>query len=186
MSDLREGLDELQNDMQLHQRRFSGEVTAEANRALAASAVERMERELADIAAAPPLVSAGPPPPIAKSVERREVDGKNYVVSKGPDAPMLRQANEAEHWFLSHALPRIELLMNKDDTGPLGQPSWRSRVLAVMELKSRVPSLRLARFDDLADDTERRYMAELTALLEDSSRLFGDWKADAPKKVMVG
>jgi hypothetical protein len=185
MPDLREGLDGLQGDMAAHQERFHGGITAEANRSLAVDLVERLDREQSE-SLPPAPVSLAASEPIKESVERREIDGKGYTVTKGPDAPLLRKANEYELWFLSHALPRIELLLTKMDTGPLGQPSWHQRVLAVLELKSRVSGLRLGNLHDVADALESRYFGELLLLLEESSALFGDWKSDRGTKVMVG
>jgi hypothetical protein len=186
--DVRAGLDNLQADMAAHQSRFRGEVSAESNRALAVDTVEKLERKMVDEAGRlQPNPTVVAPPPIEKSIERRDVDGKKYVVSKGPDtSPLLRKASESEHWFMTHAMPRVELLLTKLDTGPLGEPSWNQRVLAVMALKSQANGLQAGGLRDAAADLERRFMFELVQLLNASSATFGDWQKDAPKKVMVG
>lgn len=177
--------------MAAHQTRFSGEVTAEDNRLLAVDAIERLEREAVETKPAPAPSIAEPDPEAAitepeATTERREVDGKAYLLKKEPDSPILRKANAHEAWFLAHALPRIELLLEKKDTGPLGQPSWHQRTLAVLALKKQASDFRVGGFHDEARELEGRFVAEMAILLEDSCRLFGDWKADAPTKVMVG
>jgi hypothetical protein len=98
---------------------------------------------------------------------------------------MMRTASKAEHEFFAHAMPRIELLLTKHETGALGQPSWYQRTLAVMESKSKVAGARIAGLHDYADMLDRRFLLELLALLDDSNRVFGDWKADPEKKLIV-
>jgi hypothetical protein len=174
--------------MAAHQSRFRGEVSAESNRALAVDTVEKLERKMVDEARrlqpAPVEVA---PAPIEKSIERRDVDGKQYVVSKGPDdSPIMRKANESEHWFMVHAMPRIELLLTKLDTGPLGEPSWHTRVLAVMALKTQAAGLKAGGLHDAAADLEKRFVLELMTLLESSNPHFGNWKKDPERRVYVG
>jgi hypothetical protein len=185
VSDLREALDDLQGDMAAHQRRHIGEVTASANQSLAASAFERLERERAE---AKPVSTPEPVGslPIETKTERREGEHGAYTVKTEADKPMLRTATKAEGEFFAKAMPRIELLLTKLETGPLGQPSWHQRVLAVMSHKSKVAGARMSGLHDYADALDRRFLLELLALLDDSSRLFGDWRADdAPTKVTV-
>jgi hypothetical protein len=182
--DMRDGLDAIQSDMAAHQARFKGEVTAEANRALAVAEFERLDQELA---AAHP----DPEPPMSAVADvpqgsvTKDVDGRKYTVTFGPEGA-IRKANRHELWFLQHAGPRIELLLTKIERGPLGSPSWSERIKACAAVKSQVPVLLAAGFKALAAEYERRFTMELLAVLEDSNRLFGDWKADAPTKVMVG
>ena len=183
-ADQHEGLDGLQADMAAHQARFRGEVTAESNRALAATEIERAERINAEAKEPAPVVADSAPAPDVDSCERRDVDGKRYIVSKRTtDDTLTRSATPAEQWFMEHAMPRIELLLTKLDTGPMGQPSWNQRVMAVIELKSREPGLRLIGLHASADDINRRYMAELMIILEESSSPFGDWKKDPERKI---
>jgi len=182
MPDLSEGVEGLREDMALHQRRFSGEVTDSANHALAAEAIVRLEREQAD-AKPVPIASAPEPMP---ATERREVNGRAYTVQReAVDTTKIRKASPEEHRFLTHALPRIELLLTKHDRGPMGQPSWHERTMAVLEIKSRVAGLRQIRRPDLAAEMDLRFMFEMLELLNDSNRLFGDWEADAPTRITV-
>jgi hypothetical protein len=198
--DIREGLDAVQADMAAHQQRFSGEVTAEDNRALASTEFERLERQWADsakrIQPAPP--EAEEPSP---TVEHREIDGAKYTISSSPvDDVEFRQPTPAEVWFMAHAWPRVELLITKVETGPLGQASWSDRMLAVMAQKLKAVEARQAAraaldagdysrastFSDLGNELDRRYVVEFEAILDASSAVFGDWRKDAPTKVIVG
>lgn len=184
--DMNAGLEALQADMAAHQRATGREVTARANQHLAAEAFQRLERQLDDRAA--PAAPAAPTPIEAKR-ETREVDGRRYTFSTSPnDDVALRTATPAEAWFLEHALPRVELLLSKKDTGPLGQPSWEQRTLAVLALKQHSLALSASgkpEYRDQAELLDRRYMLELTELLEASNATFGDWKKDAPTKLVV-
>lgn len=186
MSDLRDGLDGLQEDMANHQRRFAGEATASKNQALAADAFQRLENELKEqkpVPANEPAVQV----PVEAKTERREVNGKGYLFSTSPDDDIgTRTATPAEAWFLAHALPRVELLLSKPESGPLGSPSWRDRTMAVLSLKSRVSGLRAAGLHGAAAEADKRYVFELAQLLEASSAPFGDWRADPEKKIQVG
>ena len=83
-------------------------------------------------------------------------------------------------------MPRASLLLTKMETGPLGQASWRQRTLAVMELHTRVSSLRMAGLYVEARMLERRFMYEFLELLNASSAVFGCWKSDAPNRIFVG
>lgn len=180
--------DALQADMAAHQRRFSGEVTADANQRLAAETVAQLEREMASSKAAP---DPGPAMqmPIDTTPIRREINGERYVikpeVENSQQSPLVRKASEAEHWFISHAMPRIHMLLEQRETGPLGAASWRDRVLAVFALKTQAQSAAASGRQDMARDLDKRYIFELTCILEASSIPFGDWKKDAPTKVTV-
>ena len=82
--DLREGLDGLLGDMAAHQRRF-GEVTAESNRTLAASTIERLEREIADekpLPAPAPVQPHHSHPALIGGTEKREGAHGRYIVNK--------------------------------------------------------------------------------------------------------
>jgi hypothetical protein len=185
--DLREGLDGLQSDMAGHQARFRGEVSGEANRSLAVSTIERLDRELADQEGRlqPNLPEVVAPAPIERSVEKREVDGAKYVITKEPDAPMFRSATEFESQVMQHAWPRLQLLLAERDTGPLGQPSWHDRTKAAMFFKVKSIEALTAGMFDLADNYERAYQLDIQELLDASSQPFGDWRADAPKKLIL-
>lgn len=181
--DLSHAVDALREDMALHQRAHAPEVTDSRNHTLAANALARLEIEQRDAKPAPVVE-----PEIVEipATMRREINGHEYVVGKSPaDQTKVRKANAAEHRFLTHALPRIELLMTKLDTGPLGEPSWHQRTLAVMELKRRVPDLLRAGYYQAAAETDARFLFEMMELLKDSNRLFGDWEADPGTRVSV-
>ncbi len=183
--DLSEGLDGLQADMAAHQQRFSGDVTATANQALAVQTIERLEREQAEAkpVAVPETVA---PAPVERSREMRDGQHGRYMVDRGPDSPLdIRKASKAEHEFLTHALPRVELLLTKLETGPLGQASWHQRTLSVLKFKQDSIAHLQAGQPGIADQFDRRYVLELMNLLEASSIPFGDWKKDAPTKLTV-
>jgi hypothetical protein len=200
--DLRTGLDGLQADMASHQTRFRGEVSGEANRVLAASAIERLDQQIADeagrIQPKPPEVVA---PPVEKGAEVRDVEDKRYVISKSPsDDVKFRGASAAEAWFMAHAMERVNLLMTKMETGPLGEASWYTKTTGVMDIKREsidshsTSRMALARGDlsaasmweSRAEQLDRMFFVKLMQLLEESCRVFGDWKADAPKRIQVG
>lgn len=185
MSDLREGLDGLQSDMADHQRRFRGEVTADANQRLAVETVERMDRMRANTAPAPSLAGMSPPP-IEESTEMRDGKHGRYVVDKGPDAPLAtRPPSQVELDYFVHAIHRIRFLLTKVESGPLGSASWSQKTMAVLDRRAKALDFRRAGNRDRAAELDRRYVLELTALLEDSSSVFGDWRADAPEKISI-
>jgi hypothetical protein len=225
--DFEAGLDGLQNDMAEHQRRFRGEVTAESNRAMAVDAIQRLDNEQAESKPAPAPAVPMQQQPIESKLERREINGSSYLLKKEADTGQLvRKASKHEAWFLAHAMPRVALLMSKPESGPLGQPSWRARILAVMAIQAHAASLRAAAdhpdafaaqkraieamqpleraeilkavgaagISDLtvefakkkAVELDKRFLAALLKVLEESTAVFGDWKKDAPKKLQVG
>lgn len=176
----REGLDLLLGDMAGHQARHAPQVTPDANCRLAADLFTRIDREQADAAPLPPSNAPAAP----ETTEHKQVGGKAYRVDVAPDVPMMREADEAEAWFLRHAMPRVELLATKLDTGPLGQASWATRLKAVMATKMRAQGLRMACLFDAARILDRRFHADFVALLEESSAAFGDWKKDPEKRLI--
>lgn len=181
--DLREALDGLQSDMAAHQQRFRGEVTADANQRLAAETIERLDRQVSNT---PPMPTGAMPPPIEERSEIRDGKHARYVVDHGPDKPLVtKPASKAEHEYFVHAMQRIELLLSKVETGPLGSPSWQQKTMAVLDRRARALDHRRAGHHDKAVEFDRRYVLELTALLEDSSSVFGNWRADAPTKITV-
>jgi len=188
--DLHAGLDGLQHDMAEHQRRVGEQPTAEANRKLAAEMIERIDREEANAKPAPKAAPVEPNhahPALVGGTERREGKHGAYVVNKSlVDDTKLRKANPAEHWFMTHAMPRAQLLLSKPESGPLGQASWRDRTLAVMEIHSRVGALRMANRNVEAAMLERRFMHEFLELLEASNASFGEWKKDPERRIQVG
>lgn len=182
--DYREGVDALQEDMARHQRRFAPEVTADANQKLAAATIERLEKEDAESKPAPPPHLPPTPPP---SVTKREIDGRKYTVDVAPDTQKLyRTATEFEQQVLKHAQPRIEMLLGKPESGPLGSPSWRERTLAAMYFKVKSLEARAAHQHDLARNYELAFQLDLQELLDASSQAFGDWKKSPDRRIQVG
>ncbi len=180
--DLRSAVDGLRSDMAGHQRQFSSNVTDAQNHTLAAETIERVEREMADAGPGP----VAEPTPVALPPMSREFDDRKYTLARAPEAAgSVRQATSAEHDFLRHALPRMNLLMTKRETGPLGQPSWSQRVEAVTALRTHATSLQKAGQLELAESMDRRFLFEFMRLLEESSAPFGDWKADPAARITV-
>ncbi len=182
--DLRSVRDELESDMAAHEQRH-GEVHALRNQALAAEALEALERKQAEdkpVAKAEPVGSA----PIERSVERREINGNRYTVTRDADrTPMFRTASDFEAQVLAHAQPRLELLLSKRDSGPLGTPSWRNKTLAAMYFKVKSLEAKAAKQTDLETYYERAYQLDLEELLESSNQIFGDWRKSPEKKLVV-
>lgn len=136
----RDTLDAMQADMADHQRRFGGEVSAEANRSLIAGELEQAERLITHATAAAPEV----PAPIEKSIKNAQVDGRNYLLSREQDRPLLRVASPIEAEFMVRAEARMMQLLTLGDTGAHGAASWRDRVLAVMEINGKAAAWKAA------------------------------------------
>jgi hypothetical protein len=166
--DRRDGCIAFQGDMAAHQAMTGREVTAEANRQLAAEEFARLEASgVFDQQAAP---EPAPPPAPEREVTHHDVDGKRYLLTKEPDAPSrLIAQSDVEKALSILALQRVRMLLELEDTGILGAPSWRARACAVMALGPLHPGFPQA----LAD------------LLEDSSRLFGDWRREPQRKIFL-
>jgi hypothetical protein len=176
-------VDALQGDMARHQRRFAPEVTATENQKLAVETIERLEKQDAE---APPLRAGGQTqPPLPPVTEKREVDGRAYTLDRAPDRGMYRTASEFEAQVMVHAQPRIELLMSKPESGPLGTPSWQMRTLAAMYFKVKSLEAGKSGRTDLAEYYEQAFQLDLSELLEASNASFGDWRKDAPTKIIV-
>jgi hypothetical protein len=176
-------VDALQGDMARHQRRFAPEVTATENQKLAVSTIERLEKQDAEAPPVPAPQAIQPPlPPLN---EERDVDGRKYTFDRGKDVPLYRTASEFEQQVLIHAQPRIELLMSKQDTGPLGSPSWQTKTLAAMYFKVKSLEAGKSGRTDLAEYYEQAFQLDLSELLEASNASFGDWRKDKPTKIIV-
>ena len=175
------GVDALQADMRNHQVRFAPEVTADANKKLAVETIERLEKQDAD--AKPGLAPA--PQSTPQLNEKRTVDGRDYTLDVAPDRPMYRTATQFERDVLTHAQPRIALLMSKRDTGPLGSPSWQTRTLSAMYFKVKSLEAIKSGRTDLAEYYEQAFQLDLSELLEASCQPFGDWRKDAPTRITV-
>jgi hypothetical protein len=134
----------LQGDMADHQRRTGREVTAAANQALLGPELERAEKMIADATAAAGTPAPEAPPPVAKTIDRKDVKGRSYLLSKQEDTPLIRVASPIEAEFLVLAEARMVLLLDHAESGLLGAASWKQRVLAVMATKAKAASWKAA------------------------------------------
>ncbi len=197
--DFSAGLDGLQEDMAAHQRRQGLEPTAEANRELALSEVQRWDRQAAEDGTGP--AAPAPTPPVSAPVPDAEVVTKREtgLLAVDADRTAYKPVDERTQRLIRTMGARVELLMSKTESGPLGAPSWAQRLDAVMALRARaaehwkagellvkrgVPILANACFV-ASKEVERRYMHELKELLEASSATFGDWRKEPERKVVV-
>lgn len=180
--DYRAGLDSLQEDMANHQRRYTGEVTTRANEKLAVETIERLEKMHADERPAPPPSHTPAPPPFETE---KTIEDRTYTFKNEADTPMFRTASQFEHDVMRHAMPRIQLLLSKMDSGPLGSPSWNQRTLAAMYFKAKSVEAGHAGKTDLAEIYERAFQLDLAELLEESNKAFGDWRKDEPTKLII-
>lgn len=175
--------DAIEADMAAHERRFAGEVHASRNEALAAEALRELDKQRAIEKPVAPVEQ--PPPPEFVSY-KRELNGHSYVVDKAPDVtPMYRTATDFERNVLAHAMPRVQLLLSKQDSGPFGTPSWRTKALAAFYFKIKSHEAATSNRPDEADLYERIYQQDLYELLESSNQPFGDWRKDAPEPIRV-
>lgn len=181
-----EARDLLESDMARHQTRFSGEVTASSNQALAADALQQLDRERAESLPPPPSSEVSGSAPIEHVVTERELNGQKYKIDVDVDkTPMYRTATEFEHHVLRHAQPRINLLLTKQDEGPFGTPSWRIRTMAALYFKIKSHEAFTSGKTDEADIYDRAFQQDLYELLEASNQPFGDWRKSVPAKPLI-
>ncbi len=129
--------------------------------------------------------SAPPLPDPAKQKERIPDEESSAVahakdlgwdLTREPDSPdqeldLTEQVPAITIEFYERLNARVLLLMSKEDRGPLGQPSWKERVLSCVYLRAQ-------KID------RKRVSLELITLCEKSNAVFGDWKKDPPKKLV--
>lgn len=178
-------VDALQGDMARHQRQFAPVVTTTENQKLAIATIERLEKQDAEDKPLSADAGGATQPPLPPVNEKREVNGREYTFDRAPDVPMYRTASQFEDQVLKHAQPRLALLMTKQESGPLGTPSWQQRALASMYFKVKSLEAIKANRTDLAEYYERAFQLDLSELLEASCQPFGDWRKDAPTKIIV-
>lgn len=183
--DLSEAVDLLEADMAEHVRRRGGEVRSHVNKALAVDAVTRLEKEQADAKPVAPSQPDHAQPVRLGGRETREVDGKKYILDKNIAPVKFRSATEFEEQVLKHAMPRIELLLTKRDSGLIGGASWRTRTTAAMYFKVKSLEAAAAMQFDLAEQYERAFQLDIEELLEASNQPFGDWRKDPAKPLVV-
>jgi hypothetical protein len=175
----REALDLFLGDMAGHQAQFVGETTPSANQSMAAALFEQMDQKRADVAGR--LVSApaaADPAPADERPSRVEAAKRGFEFkdeSQLPDEkPIADVWSQRDVQRYEKVQRRVALLLSKDESGPLGAPSWRARVMAIMALKYAKPELRVTAG------------AQLAALVEESNATFGAWYAERPKRIQVG
>lgn len=174
--DLREGFDAFRGDMAEHQRVTGREVTGGTNQQMAAELFERLDRE--GELAPPPEAEASPQaqepgPEFLESAwrgrQKSAATGREYAVARGPDVDgpevrMSRQQRELE----VKALKRLHMLLELDDDGILGLPSYRKKALAIFSIR----------------DLKKRAL-KIDELLDESNKHFGDWQVDPDRKIIV-
>lgn len=170
--DLRDGFDAFTEDMAEHQRTHGVMPTPAANQNLAAAEFEQLEHKgaFAPRDAAPAIAEPEPEPELR---EQREVNGREYTLTKDQrhgDLPVLPGRERQE---MVKILQRLRMLLKLEDTGPLGAPSWRTRVIAVMDAIA-------------VRNNWLEFLTLLDPLLEESSKYFGDWAVDPEPKIFVG
>lgn len=172
MSDPLETRDAIEADMARHERDINGtEVHAARNQSLAAEALRELDKAKATSVQAKPVEQP------ECFTQKREINGHTYTLDKAPDkTPMYRPATEFEREVMQRALPRIQLLLSKPESGPLGSPSWRHRALAAFYFKTKSHEAAHSGKHDLAEVFERAYQLDLSELLEASNQPFGDWR----------
>jgi len=155
-------------DMAEHQRRYQGQLpTTRANEELVAQTLNQLENERAE---APPELG-----PLEVSIEEPEAKvaakakEKGWSILRAPEGGVVIPHTSAERIFNERAGARIDLLLKQKERGPLGQPSWEERALAV---------LRTWMVD------RKRGVFELLELLEASVQPFGDWKNEPAKPLI--
>ena len=169
MSD-RESFDAFLGDMAGHQSAHVGEVTGRANQVLAAPLFERLDNQEAERKPAPPPLPAAPPPVRQSDIEAAK---RGYRIVRAEDelpaiAPPMSIADRVRAAAYKR---RLELLLSKVETGPLGQPSWAQRLKAIL-------------VEQVVDPRTRTKVARATlALVEESELVFGSIFTEAPRKV---
>lgn len=176
----REALDMFLGDMAAHQAQHVGETTPDANQRLAAQVFERLDQKIADQERRlKPAAIIDPGPPVEERASRLEAAKRGFVFRS--DAELPAEVPIAQAWSkrqvreFQKKMDRINLLLSKTESGPLGTPSWSLQVQAITAA---------ARFGK--PEVRNQARVELEELLERSNLTFGDWRADKPKRIQVG
>lgn len=194
----REALDLLLGDMAGHQTLTGRETTPTRNQALAAEVFERLDRKAQEPKPAAPVVADAPDPnePKLSDIEAKKRGFRILRGDKVPEgAPLVLDGKTLERY--EKVSERVQLLLSKPERGPLGQPSWRERVLAVQSLQftgrsvREIDAVRKAFGMKIASVHARsggRASAALaiSMIVELSNEVFGPWWAEQPKPVVVG
>lgn len=159
MSD-RDSLDMFLGDMAAHQTAHVGEVTAEANRAIAVPLFEQMDqKDAAESHRIAPPIAIDPTPDVRAS----DIEAKKRGYRFAREMPVgeivvLTPRQRAEANALHR---RLELLLASVESGPLGAPSWAARVKAIFA-------------EQLHDPRKRTLVAhKINALCRESEAVFG-------------
>lgn len=163
------------------------EVTPRANQALAAELFERLDQKRAEQEGRLAPAPAPPPAPTADAEPRAadlEAKRRGYRILRGGDlspsaagnganeTPLIATWTQREQWYYAAVSARVKLLLRHPESGPLGQPSWRDRALAVLSLAA----------------TGQRQLAahQMAELCRDSEAVFGSMFIERLPKVFVG
>lgn len=169
--------DSFAHDMAEHQRLTGQEVTASQNERLALPMFERLEHAIEERAGRPPPAAAPDPVSpeehhraLAGELERRGRPGaleRMGIQRYGDREPVRVRATRREIERARRIQRRLDLLLALPESGPLGEPSWRARALAVLSLRFVI-------------GIDRRQIAqELIELIEASVPALGEW--DVPE-----
>jgi hypothetical protein len=164
-------------DMAEHQRMTGHEVSATANERLAVPMFERLEQKQTERAQRPAR-RASPDPisddehrrALATELERRGRPGalERMRIERYEDREPVRvRATRREMERAERIQARLDLLLGLRESGPLGQPSWRDRALAVLSMRFVIGMDR------------RRIAQELIDLVEASTLSLGPWDVPA-------
>lgn len=160
--------DSFAEDMAEHQRMHGQMPTPAENQALTVPLFEEIEKKIADDPDRQSVESQPPDPERPRKVDQRAKERGLRVVRKmsGPNKN-IAAALGAEKKFAELLQKRVSLLLEKRDSGPLGQPSWHDRVMAEL-------------FSYKLGDPHATEM--LIEICEESNAYFGDWKKEEAKK----
>jgi hypothetical protein len=167
--EIRDGFDAMQEDMAEHQRAAGLIPTPDQNRDLLVGEFDKLEKKGAFLPVPGPAAA-----PVHETPNRieREVDGKKYVITK--DAPTDKEPplvmSELERQETVKILMRLRLLLSLED--------WKPKVVKALD--------RMGLTIGGAVTNPARVARVLDDLLEESNRLFGDWRKDPEPKIIVG
>lgn len=154
--DIIDGLDVFKGDMADHQKAVGLIPTAEDNAALAADLYRKMDNDGSNEQAISSNRAAD-----AVAVDMAKF--QDWTITKQADDEPVKPVDDLS----ARALKRFRFLMNQRE----GTPSWRDRAMYVQRF---FPLRNGPHYHELL----RRYTFELSKLLTESDRYFGNWKLD--------
>ena len=163
MGDL-ESKDLILGDMAEAQKRQGKEPTTRRNEELIVPVFERIDRK----------PKAPETTPVASNHSKAQERANARAAETGRHAPTLVDEpgvktiylQQAEAMEMKAIAQRIELLLTKKETGPLGQASW----------SQKVESMLLMAWEAHTTPIQRRHV--MIELCNESSETFGDWKTE--------